>query len=1344
MTIFVLFILGLKESKFGDEAERNEARDVPANSLLDQRDRGLDGFSKVKGGNERTKDQLRDKKLSSKAQQNDIDKRSSFTAAQVPRGSLTTSATYGTSSGKISSSTSANNGPKPLFQSGFLPRQVKVPSGKNEQRVGGNTKSDSPPPLPRGTGYFPRSTDKRSRSRSRSSEKDEIFSTLGSNTKLKNESKVPEKGTFTTQNWSGLDTKEIVAKSKGINVLVSPKISGSIHGRGDTAKKVGRGGLQQNPLGRGRAVISNRGRGVAKGRARGGRRLLVGTRGRGLVLRGRGRGASKSGLIPVGSTVRNIFKKSRSPGRRDVMHKRSSRSPGTSTVRRSRSKNERKSRSRSRSNSYSSTCSSGSCSTCHSWRSKSHDSQSTKGHLDKSKRHGHHDHKEKRTSKEENLLEKLKTDIKFMEKQLDAKKASEVYDKNLSGRKPDVKSSQDISKSKTGSKTSKDALRDSLHSRTSKDISKSKLDTKSFKGEAKSNLEIKRDVPKGKLDLKAANDPSKRKPNPKSSKDLTKDTSNTTASKVYQKSTSDQKATKDHVPKSKWESKETAKDKLDSKTYPKSTSDHKAAQDVMRREYESKESTKDFPKSKLEAKSTKNVLKDEGGKTTDPRVIWKEKIFKEEKTKSFREPEKEFKKKTQSSREVIFRKEKRKESPDVAKKEKDSSSREVKIISSKLNRDNRVFNEQIGSKIRVDSLKITIDQADRDLDREKYRKNDRDNEGSPYKSSRSSSKSPTRKQKKKDKEKVKSKREKKKSKKRKHEKLSGDSEDESVYSSTSEFSSSREKSYKYIPPSNDERIVEFSPKVQESSKITVHSAQRKRSSHNPAFRSNLITIPLPDEPEIQPPIKQLKRQGYPLKEKGKVEVDYHEIPFTETDTNVDWEMAEFTEGQGEQVHDTLHEGSEGQEWAPAQEEETEYYYQEETQEVGYEGEYYYTGEEGWQTSEQGEGETHEGQYQEWYGDEYAVEGCEGEQAAEYEGQYYLAEDGLYYPVEGETYEEYQGECNEGVVGVMGGAPEELVGYADEGSVYEYAEGGEEWQQYEEGTTYQAEDGWDQTEGQGQWDEHQEGYAEAEAGWGAEYPQDSEFEATELEYGTEAEAFVPQEGYGTIEEQGYDQQEASDHYYAEIYPPDERHYDDHSFQSEMQEKSLEPTDDVKVVTDSIVKIEETKPLKSILKKSKFGQNLGTKLVSERLAQLKNQGTSKMVITQYGTSSGSSLKTSEKHEQNQEQDVAFKSQTETESYREIEEAILSSQPKDAIGTEYIIRLHERGTANFFCQLCQCRFNTLTAKNLHIKAAKHVENYIRLKSSLLKTAVKDVKGQTPKGPGDKDPATAEKRTF
>lgn len=100
MTIFVLFILGLKESKFGDEAKRNEARDVPANSLLDQRDRGLDGFSNVKGGNERTKDQPRNKKLSSKAQQNDIDKRSSFTAAQVPRGSLTTSAIYGTSSGK--------------------------------------------------------------------------------------------------------------------------------------------------------------------------------------------------------------------------------------------------------------------------------------------------------------------------------------------------------------------------------------------------------------------------------------------------------------------------------------------------------------------------------------------------------------------------------------------------------------------------------------------------------------------------------------------------------------------------------------------------------------------------------------------------------------------------------------------------------------------------------------------------------------------------------------------------------------------------------------------------------------------------------------------------------------------------------------------------------------------------------------------------------------------------------------------------------------------------------------------------------------------------------------------
>ena len=1330
MTIFVPFNLGLIESKFGDEVKRNEAWDVPSNSLLDQRDRELDDFSTVKSGNERTKDQLRNKKLASKAQQNDIDNRSSFTAARVPSDSLSTSAIYGTSSGTSSSSTGANNGPKPLFPSGFLPRQVKVPPGKNEQRVGGSTKSDSPPPLRRGTGYFPRSTDKRSRSRSRSSERGEVFSTLGKNNKLKNESKIPEKGTFTTQNWSGIDTKEIVGKSKGINASVSPKISGSTHRRGDTAKKVGRGGFQQTPLGRGRAVINNRGRGVAKGRARGGRGLPVGTRGRSVILRGRGRGVSKSNLVPVGLTVRNIFRKSRSPSRRDVIHRRSSRSPGTSTGRRSRSKNERRSRSWSRSNSYCSTCSSSSSSTCHSWRSKSHDSQSTKGRHDKSKRHGHHDRKEKRTSKEENekasenLLEMLKTDIKCMEKQLDAKKASEAYVKKPSGRKPDVKSSQDISKSKADSNTSKDASRDSkTHSNSTKDLSKSKLDPTIFKGEAKSNLESKIDVPKIKLELKATNDPSRRKPNTKSF--LTKNTLDTTASK----------------------SKETVKDKLDFKSYSKSTSDHKAAKDVLRSKCESKESTKDPPKGKREAKITKNALNDEGGKIKDPKVIWKEKIVKEEKTKSSREPEKQFKK-TESSREVIFQKDKRKESLNVVKREKDSSSREVKIISNELNRNNRVFSEEIGSKIKVDSLKITIDQADRDLDTKKYRTNYRDNEGSTHKSSRSSSKSPTRKQKKKDKEKIKSKREKKKSKKKKREKCSGDSEDESVYSSTSEFSSSHEKSYKYVQPSNDERIVEFSPKAQESSKITVHSAQRKRSSHNLALRSNLITIPLPKEPETQPPIKQSKRQGYPLKEKGKVEVDYQEIPFTETDTNVDWEMAEFSEAQEDQVHDTLHQGSEEQEWVPAQEEETEYYYQEGTQETGYEGDYYYTGEEGWQTSEQGEGEIHEDQYQEWYGDEYAVEGYEGEQVAEYEGQYYLGEDGLYYPVEGETYEEHQGECNEGVVDVMGGVPEEVVGYAGEGSVYEYAEGGEEWQQYEEGATYEGEDGWDQTEGQGQWDEHQdeqqEGYAEAEAGWVAEYPQDSEFEATGLEYGTEAGAFMPQESYGTIEEQGYEQQLAPSDYHAEIYPPDERHHDDHSFQSEMQEESLEPTDGVKVVTDSIVKTEETKPLKSILKKSKFGQNQGTKLVSERLAQLRNQGTNKIVMTQYGTSIGSSTKTSEKLEQNQDQDFAFRSQTEAESYREMEEAILSSQPKDTIGTEFIIRLHERGTANFFCQLCQCHFNTLTAKNLHIKAAKHVENYVRLKSSLLKTSIKHLKGQTLKGSGDKDPSTAEKSVF
>lgn len=166
----------------------------------------------------------------------------------------------------------------------------------------------------------------------------------------------------------------------------------------------------------------------------------------------------------------------------------------------------------------------------------------------------------------------------------------------------------------------------------------------------------------------------------------------------------------------------------------------------------------------------------------------------------------------------------------------------------------------------------------------------------------------------------------------------------------------------------------------------------------------------------------------------------------------------------------------------------------------------------------------------------------------------------------------------------------------------------------------------------------------------------------------------------------------------------------------------------------------KPLKSILKKAKpmEGSGTGSKLVSERLAQMRKQAVNKVEIPQHRSSSVASV---EKKEQNPEQEGETSVKSESERYREMGEAILSSQPKDAVGTEYVVRVHGSGTANFYCKLCQCHFNTLTAKNLHIKGMKHIELYIRLKSSLLQSVIKDTKVETALGPVEDHTPTAQK---
>ena len=1333
--------IGWQDPTFGGDPKRDNIWES-AGSLLDQRDKsygdtfGRDDLSLQRDRNKTANDRLGSKLSISNVDQRDAQgnsyfkdnkndnskQRSNLSTGYMPSksGPSTTNKTSVGSNSKTSTLTNPKTGPKPLFPSGFMPRQVKVPFGKNAKKGGVNKSNTSPPLLPRKSGYFPRNTV------GRSSESVDDKSDLGSNSNSKREVKPPTKGKFTTQNWSGLESND-KEESKENDTLESPQLLGSTRGRGGNR---GRGGFQQTPFGRGGANVNNRGRGarggrgaafIQRGRGRGDRGRGVGnrgrgftSRGRGFVFRGRGRGLPQP---PVGTTVRNIFRRSRSLSPAKGKIRKSSRSPDSPRRSRSRSRRSerrRGSRSRSRSSSYCSTCSSGSCSTCHSWRSISLDSLSGMGEKGK-KKHVHHKgkvpRKEDMLKKSEKSLDKLKADIKDMEKQLGQKNIKDVSVK----KPPEKKKSEHKPEQKPEQKSSKN-------------------------------------VPKGKLDVK----------------------------------------TTKNVP--------TADSKADSKTEIKSgkLKDRKGSlKNVVVKEEKSKSPLEVKKETKKTTDNSREVIFKSDKRKESPLVIKKEKDLPTREIKRKESPLVIKKEKDFPVREI-----KRKESPLNIKKEKESPAREVKIVSEKKNKGDKVFDEKLGSKMKVDSLKITIDQPERKPDVIKNKNNTKEDEGI-VDERKKSSKFPPGKQKKQDKEKVKSKKAKKKSKKRKHDRDSGDSGDDSVYSSISgqdEFFSSYDEKSKYMQPSYDERIVEFSSGAYDSNRITVHYAKRKATGPNNSrklsegdpstttpSRKNLITIPLPKEIDVYPrgglpqnargaPPPQKRGFEYPMGKGGQdddsSDAPYSEISFTGNDSNLDWETAKFAgefhneSALGEQDYGSSIQGSENlsQKWAPGQEEGGEYYYKEGAEGEGYEQEYYsYPQEEAWEAADQtAVVEGQEGEYQEYYEGEYPQEGVEGEAVgAEYEGQYYLGEDGLYYPVEGEVYEEYQGEYVEG--GAEGEVvdPEHAAAYAEEGYVYQYAEEGAEWQQYEEGAAYQteegaayqAEEGWVQSEVEGQWQEYQEGYPAAESEWNTEYTQGNEYEATGQEfpvegavvgqeYAVQGAASLPQEGYnaGVV----YNEQLPQDQYYGESYPPGEGHCVE-----QQQEEAMEPiySDELVASKDSVKyepvaasedNAEEIKPLKSILKKAKPPECKGTKLVSERLAQLKKQPLS---TPWPGSNSSSSPQSVEKTEQNPGQEEAASAQSESDGYREMEEAILSSQPKDAIGTEYVVRVHGSGTANFFCKLCKCHFNTLTAKNLHIKGMKHIELYIRVKSSLLQSVIKDTKSEAPKRPADEDPSGAQK---
>lgn len=1161
---------------------------------------------------------------------------------------------------KGSASSMLNSRQKPLFPSGFLPRQLQTPVGKNVKNVevGKGKGLDDPSSFPHKSGYYPRNTTEISRSRSRSSEGDDFTKDLGSSISgSKREVRPPSKGKFTNQNWLSLDSNVKQSTGKGTSKGTKQQSAeqGSMHsnsnsgrggfkpgGRGNLQTKKGGRGTSFSPRGRGRGVKgrgsinSNKGRGT------------MSLRGRGSAVRGRGRGVSQP---PVGATVRNIFRRSRSVSPVGSKFRRSSRSPNSPKQdKKRRNERSKEKRSRSRSSSFCSTSSSHSCSTSSSWCSVSLDSLSGKGDGDRKRCHKHKMHsyekKEKSTVKS---VEKLKNDIKTMEKQLEQKYSRSFSEKKTEG--PDCK-----------------------------------FDAKTVKGKPKVNI-------------------------------------------------------KDE---DKWFEQKTIKTALEKgKEDSKGTFDFKTLREGS--QLNNKEEKKDIKT--RERHSGKNVP-----------VVKEEKGIKEQQGKDFKDVKREGKKKTDNVREVIFKRDKEKESPKITNKNGESPVREVKIVNEVKNRKDKVPDEKLGSKIELNTLKITIDQVKKRPDSKKDI-----GEEKLLDEGKRSSKSPPGKQKKKEKEKVKAKKAKKKAKKRKHNRDSEESGDESVCSGTS----GQDDSSSCISQKghSDERIVEVSSSVGfDTNAIAVHYAKREKAKYGKGkVRNNLISVPVSEGADIAQERKILPKEGsqwlneqqhgYTLTNEGQHSIS-SDVPCTEMLFPNEGTFYEgYTESAvGDQDYTTMYQESENpsQVW-PSEHAEGDdpnnYYYEEGAEGEGYEQEYYSYVEEGdCQTGDLGDN-------QEWFEGEYPQEGAEGDVYGGYEGEYYLGEDGLYYPVEGEEYQEYQeyqGEYAEGGTDGHGFDPEQGGTYTE--GDYQYAEESGVWQHYEEGAVYHDEEAWNQGEIEGHWQEvYQEGYHGTECEWGTEYSQ--EYDAGAQGYIVERAEVLPEEGCSTSE--GYDHQLATEQQYMEEGPVHEEgyHVEDGS-ESQQQGKLVTsahheepPTLKEDMATTPAVKdVQQSKPLKSILKKSKQLANdgKGTKLVSERLSQMKRQSAHTTGVLQKSSASSSSVQSAQsvdKQEESPDQIATASAQSEAQRYREMEEAILSSQPKDAVGTEYVIRVHGSGTANFYCKLCQCHFNTLTAKNLHIKGMKHIELYIRLKSSLLQSVIKDTKVKAAKRPPDDDPSTTQK---
>lgn len=308
---------------------------------------------------------------------------------------------------------------------------------------------------------------------------------------------------------------------------------------------------------------------------------------------------------------------------------------------------------------------------------------------------------------------------------------------------------------------------------------------------------------------------------------------------------------------------------------------------------------------------------------------------------------------------------------------------------------------------------------------------------------------------------------------------------------------------------------------------------------------------------------------------------------------------------------------------------------------------------------------------EWRGDEYVGALTEEEQQVWYDAQY-PAQEGEGNPQENWGYDE-------------GYQDDQQTEYADTGE-QEAQYGQEEWidpatgYAYEDPQVYAAtEEGYGE-EG-GYYEDHQWQYGE-ETGIAPE-------QAAQEYYGdgtTELESFQEEQyeghhgeraGYGEV---GYMNQEENEN------PETEDTKENAAEQSdgdEPDDRSPSPARSPERVHVPVV--EPNKPLKSILKKSKPRSEINRSTT----------GTATSTLSQAAS-------------------------------------VFSEEPKDGMGSEFIVKLTGERAA-FYCKLCQCHFNTITAKNLHLKGMKHIQLFIHSKSKLLSSVIAETKTEKPPGKRD-----------